>query len=148
MNYYEQIPYTAIGYLIGECNYGGRVTDTYDRRLLCTILDDYVNEPIVTDRHYKFMPEQTYNLPGQIDLEHSRIQNYIEANISDFPGPEVYGLHANAGIQKDLNSSSTLLNSVLILTQGTGGSSGADANIEQVLVQTVITISKRYKIQS
>jgi dynein heavy chain len=43
-------------YLIAECNYGGRVTDDKDRRLIVTLLDDYFNDKVLNDKNYKFGP--------------------------------------------------------------------------------------------
>lgn len=59
---YEQIPFKAITYLIGECNYGGRVTDERDRRCLITILKDFFNPDVIANSNYSFAdigPEYT-----------------------------------------------------------------------------------------
>jgi len=52
----EKIPFPALKYLIAECNYGGRVTDDKDRRLIVTLLDDYFNDKVLNDKNYKLGP--------------------------------------------------------------------------------------------
>ena len=39
---YEAIPYKVLNYLGAEINYGGRVTDDKDVRLISTILTKYI----------------------------------------------------------------------------------------------------------
>jgi len=39
---YESVPFNALKYLIGECNYGGRVTEKQDRRIFKAILEDFI----------------------------------------------------------------------------------------------------------
>lgn len=45
------IPFYALHYLIGECNYGGRVTDERDRRVVKALLDEYLTEKVLADNY-------------------------------------------------------------------------------------------------
>lgn len=49
----DSVPYAALAYLAGECNYGGRVTDDKDRRCLVNILTDFYC-PEIQDDDYRF----------------------------------------------------------------------------------------------
>lgn len=40
----EYIPWGTLRYLIGEAMYGGRVSDSFDRRILITYLDEYMGD--------------------------------------------------------------------------------------------------------
>nr|CAD7201450.1 unnamed protein product [Timema douglasi] len=70
INESADIPYEAILYLTGECNYGGRVTDDWDRRTLTTILEDFVNEQVVTSPSYLFCHvAEVYGLPRKTEYQ-------------------------------------------------------------------------------
>ncbi|XP_021099628.1 dynein heavy chain 12, axonemal [Heterocephalus glaber] len=73
INEYDTVPFEAISYLTGECNYGGRVTDDWDRRLLLTMLADFYNIHITENPHYKFSPSGNYFAPPKGTYE-----DYIE----------------------------------------------------------------------
>jgi len=62
--------------LIAEINYGGRVTDDKDMRLIKAILGNYFSEIVVTKENYKFSESGIYYSPSDMSLE--GIKNYIK----------------------------------------------------------------------
>jgi dynein heavy chain len=56
---YNQVPYKVINYLISEINYGGRVTDDKDVKLIKSIINGYCHPEALTD-NYKFSKSGLY----------------------------------------------------------------------------------------
>lgn len=137
LNQYEKIPYTAICYLSGECNYGGRVTDAWDRRLLTTILANFVNADVVNDPTYAFASGSIYVLPR--NTEHREIAKYITESIPNSPLPEVFGLHSNAGINRDLNTANLLLDSMILTQDRVGGGGTSDGQSAENALLIVVS---------
>lgn len=115
----DNIPLAALRYLVGECNYGGRVTEELDRRTLMVLMADYFCEEIQDDDH-KFSPSGIYYAP-----KHGDYDSYIKyaQQLPQFPKPEIFGFHENAAITKNVNETEDMLATVLV-TQGAGGGGG------------------------
>ena len=65
---YEDISFTALIYLTGECYYGGKVTDDFDRRVLKDLLSSFYRMDIFYD-NYKFSSVNEYHIPDVDVLE-------------------------------------------------------------------------------
>jgi len=57
---YEDIPFKVLSYTAGQINYGGRVTDDWDRRCLMNVLADYY-KPEVVNPDYVFDKDHYYH---------------------------------------------------------------------------------------
>jgi len=132
---YDSLPIEALNYCTGEANYGGRVTDDKDRRCAMAILRRFFNVEALEAGH-RFCAEDApgadlYTQPGGDTHD-----DYV-AHIRELPmisSPEVFGLHANAAITKDLKETRELFEACL-LTQasaGGGGGGGGDAMLARI----------------
>ncbi|EFJ31602.1 hypothetical protein SELMODRAFT_86461 [Selaginella moellendorffii] len=125
----DVVPFKALVYLTGECNYGGRVTDAHDRRTLMSLLAVLYTPEILED-DYAFSPSGIYYAPPDFEYD-----EYIE-HIKQFPliaSPEAFGLHENADITKDQQETDLLLSSILSTQSST--SSGGGQSKEEVLLE-------------
>ena len=90
----EGVPFEILRFLIGTINYGGRVTDDKDDKLISSILAKYFNL-LLFDENYKFSESGIYYAPCVDSME--SINAYIEQLPLD-DEPEVFGLNNNANI--------------------------------------------------
>ncbi len=112
---------------MGECNYGGRVTDDKDHRFIQTLIADFYRPDVVAavsnngaTNNFSFSESGNYTLPRDLSVEGTL------AHIRALPlneEPEVFELHPNANISSSLSKTRGLLGSALQL-QGSGGGGG------------------------
>ena len=117
---YEIIPFKVLNFICAEINYGGRVTDDKDKRLIATILKYYMRAEVIKDGH-KFSESGIYISP-EAGVQADYL-NYIDS-LPLNPAPEVFGMHENAEIITNQNQALNLLNNVQSLqtkSTGTGG---------------------------
>uniref|UniRef100_A0A8C5T8B7 Dynein axonemal heavy chain 1 n=1 Tax=Malurus cyaneus samueli TaxID=2593467 RepID=A0A8C5T8B7_9PASS len=106
LNEYADIPYKVLKYTAGEINYGGRVTDDWDRRCIMSILEDFYKPEVLS-------PDFAYSESGvykQISTA-SDLSGYLQY-VKSLPlndSPELFGLHDNADITFAQNETFALL---------------------------------------
>ncbi len=91
----EEIPWDAMRYMTGQINYGGRVTDDWDRVLLLSLLTRFYSDDLLDEDDYKFSESGIYFAPKHTTRE--EILSYID-NLPLTEEPEVFGLHQNANM--------------------------------------------------
>ncbi len=135
---YDVIQWDALNYMVAEANYGGRVTDPNDRKLISVILKDICNFRIL-DSSYRFMGVSNYPVPA--DGKHEDHLKFIEEIPLTDP-PSIFGLHNNADITCAINETNNLFNTIL-LTVSRSSSNKAGKSIEDEVKSRALDILNR-----
>lgn len=129
LDFYDEIPYDALIYMVAEANYGGRVTDPQDRRCIKTILSDFYNPLMLSEENHKLSETGKYYVPP--DGQKADYLQFIEENIPLNDWTEVFGMHDNAEITSAINITNKLLATALVVQPRVTGAAGKTQ--EQVL---------------
>ncbi|XP_026131005.1 dynein heavy chain 1, axonemal isoform X1 [Carassius auratus] len=143
---YQDIPYKVLKYTAGEINYGGRVTDNWDRRCILNILEDFYCPAVLGPKHL-YSPSGEYR---QISTE-----NNVKGYLTYFRGlpindsPEIFGLHDNANISFAQNETFSLLGTLVKLQPRAAASGGKsrDEIIEEIVEGIVEKIPSLINVQ-
>ncbi|KAK0178414.1 hypothetical protein PV328_002364 [Microctonus aethiopoides] len=114
------VSWPTICYMLGEVQYGGRVTDDFDKRLLTTFTHVWFCDVLLRPgfEFYKgYKVPQTRNIQGYME--------YIN-NLQATDTPEVFGLHSNADITYQINTAKGILDTILNVQPKEGGSQGGE----------------------
>jgi dynein heavy chain len=128
----ETLPWGSLRYLVGEAMYGGRVSDSYDRRVLITYLEEFFGDFLFdTFQPFHFFHNDTvdYKVPtekGMQILDGMHRDGYAAA-VEALPlnqSPEVFGLHPNAEMGYLVNAGKLLVTNLTELQPRVGGAGG------------------------
>ncbi|XP_076826201.1 dynein axonemal heavy chain 1-like isoform X3 [Clavelina lepadiformis] len=142
---YEDIPFKCLTYTAGHINYGGRVTDDWDRRCMMNILSDFYSYDVLKIDH-KYSESGMYK---QIDTDcdnNGYIQYIRSLPINDTP--EIFGLHDNANITFAQNESFATLNALIRLQPKSASSSGRSSEeaVEEVTRKILAEVPKPVRL--
>merc|ERR1719329_231514 len=140
-DYPDETPVKAINYLTGECNYGGRVTDDKDRRLIICLLSFYYRKDVLEDAHVIYEDDDVkYTTPphGNWDVH---LQHISSLPLTSPPG--VFGFHENANLTKENGETYDMMRD-LLLTVGTS-SSGSGATPDEIVGEIATDVLGRVR---
>jgi dynein heavy chain len=118
----NEIPWDAIRYLIAEANYGGRVTEHPDNRVLRTYCEDFFC-PAALQPKYCLSSLATYYILEEGNLNSYR--NYAK-ELPMVEPPEAFGEHPNAEISSAMMDTESMLATMISISGGGGGGGGAN----------------------
>ena len=75
LDQYKGIPFKALNYLTGECNYGGRVTDERDRKILKALIKDFYSDKLL-QKSFAFVKLPEFSLPDTTSYDN--VLKYLE----------------------------------------------------------------------
>ncbi|KAL5281346.1 hypothetical protein ACFFRR_005004 [Megaselia abdita] len=130
------ISWVTVRYMLGEVQYGGRVTDDYDKRLLNTFAKVWFSNDIFAEGFTFFKGYRIFNFKV--------IEDYLEAieAMRSVDPPQVYGFHPNADITYQTNSTKDILDTILSIQPKESSGGSGETREDKVARQTKEMLSK------
>jgi len=135
--YNGTISWPTLQYMIMEAQYGGKITDTLDRRLFKTYTQFWIKPDTITENFsfnpkapiYKIQDNWVYRCENfeNISQYHEYIKKFPEVD-----SPEIFGLHPNADLTFRVKEVTALFNTLETQPKGGGGGGGGKSREEIV----------------
>ncbi|XP_060805314.1 dynein axonemal heavy chain 8 [Amyelois transitella] len=126
----QGVSWTTVRYMVSAVQYGGRVTDDYDTRLLVTFCRVWFSDQLFTE---EFQFYKGYGI-----MKFKNIPEYVEEidKMKTVDPPQAYGLHTNADITYQRNKTQDLLDTILSIQPKESGGGGGESREASVYRQS------------
>lgn len=144
--YNGSISWPTLQYMVCEAQYGGKITDSLDRRLFKTYTQVWINSNTCQDG-FAFNPKSPiFKLPFVYRPENfeaiGQYHNYIK-NFPEIDSPEIFGLHPNADLTFRVKEVTALFATLGETQPKGGGGSGDGMSREEVVYEKAGDILNR-----
>jgi dynein heavy chain len=134
----HNMPYKLVNYLGAHINYGGRVTDEHDKKLIGVILANLVcRETVTQGEKHKFSPSGVYYCPN-VETRQDFMQHIKTLPVN--AAPEIFGLHENARIVFQNQEATDLLQGIIKMAPR--GRIAGESSSDDVLAEYVNQLQK------
>ena len=134
------VPWDSLTYVTGEINYGGRVTDDWDRRCLLQLLQKFYDMEILNEE-YSFSDSGLYKAPDGDASYDACIWHLKSLPLKD--EPEIFGMHENANVASQMQETSEMIGVILSMQpRSTGGGNGEKSD-DDIVSEIAIRLETR-----
>ena len=138
--YNGSISWPTLQYMVSEAQYGGKITDSLDRRLFKTYTNFWLNGGTVQENFsfnpkapiYKIQDNFVYKVENYENI--SQYHSYIKA-FPEIDSPEIFGLHPNADLTFRVKEVNALFNTLGETQPKGGGGSGEGRSREDIVAE-------------
>ncbi|CRK87169.1 CLUMA_CG000977, isoform A [Clunio marinus] len=131
----QSISWKTVNYMIGEVQYGGRVTDNFDKRLLNCFAKAYFSDEMFKDTFAYYSEKDKFSYKIVVQKTAEDYLDYFDTMPSTDP-PNVYGLHPNADITYQTNKTNQILDTIISVQPKESSGSGGETR-ESVVTRQV-----------
>jgi len=136
----KDVTWTTVRYMVAEIQYGGKITDDYDRRCMFTFAEKFFQQSVM-EPNYSFLKGYTVPLVTDINAFREHVNTYP---VTD--SPEVVGLNMNADLVFRLNNVAIVFSTILDTMPKGGGGGGGQTREEMVVEVCKDLLSKTPKL--
>lgn len=146
--YNGSISWPTLQYMVCEAQYGGKITDTLDRRLFKTYTQCWLNPSTCTEG-FNFNPKvPIFKIPDNFVYKVASYENITQWHtfIKSFPeidSPEIFGLHPNADLTFRVKEVTALFATLAESQPKGGGSSGDGPSREDIVGEKALELFNR-----